>query len=405
MLLLLLKILRTQYGLKLPAALEYVSTRLGLAALTSLILSIFLGPYLIHKLYEWKIGQPIRMEECPLLGELHKKKKDTPTMGGVLIIFSMTISLILWMDLTHSFTLILLLTTYVLGAIGAYDDYLKLRLRNSKGLSARSKFSLNVIFSILIASYLLIPQLTDLLHSGSWFVPPWAKDTISSLGAENHSEPLLTTQAYMARLFIPFFKEPFIIFEGLGLLAIGILIVFVITGTSNAVNLTDGLDGLAAGCVIMVASTLMLFAFVSNNIEVARYLHILYIEGSGEIAVYLAALIGGCLGFLWYNGHPAQIFMGDTGSLALGGVIGVAAILLRREPLLALIGGIFVAEAMSDILQVASYKLRNKKRIFLCAPLHHHFEYKGWPETKVVMRFWIVGLILAIIGLISLKLQ
>ena len=184
-----------------------------------------------------------------------------------------------------------------------------------------------------------------------------------------------------------------------------IFVVFIITGSSNAVNLTDGLDGLAAGCLLMVSGVLALFAFLSNHIEIARYLNILYIEGSGEIAIYLFALMGACLGFLWFNGHPAQIFMGDTGSLALGGVIGLAAVLLRRELLLGIVGGIFVIETLSVILQVSSYKLRNRKRIFLCTPLHHHFEYKGWPETKVVMRFWIVGLILAIIGIVSLKLQ
>lgn len=179
----------------------------------------------------------------------------------------------------------------------------------------------------------------------------------------------------------------------------------MITGASNAVNLTDGLDGLAAGCLLMVAFCLGLIAFVSNNIDLAAYLNILYIEGSGEIAIYLSAFSGACLGFLWYNSHPAQVFMGDTGSLTLGGIIGVSAILLRREFLLALVGGIFVAEALSVIIQVASYKLRNKKRVFLCAPLHHHFEYKGWPETKVVTRFWIVAFLLAMVGLVSLKLQ
>jgi phospho-N-acetylmuramoyl-pentapeptide-transferase len=179
----------------------------------------------------------------------------------------------------------------------------------------------------------------------------------------------------------------------------------VITGSSNAVNLTDGLDGLASGCLIMVAGVLALIGFLSNNIEMSRYLNILYIEESGEIAIYMFALIGACLGFLWYNGHPAQVFMGDTGSLALGGIVGVSAILLRREVLFAIVGGIFVAETISVILQVGSYKLRNKKRIFLCTPLHHHFEYKGWPETKVVLRFWIISLILAIFGIASIKFQ
>jgi phospho-N-acetylmuramoyl-pentapeptide-transferase len=184
-----------------------------------------------------------------------------------------------------------------------------------------------------------------------------------------------------------------------------LIIVFVITGTSNAVNLTDGLDGLAAGCLIMVSMVLALFAFLSNHIVLARYLNILYIEGSGEIAVYLFALAGAALGFLWYNGYPAQIFMGDTGSLALGGVLGVSSVLLRREMILAIAGAIFVAEAMSVILQVLSYRYRNKKRIFLIAPLHHHFEYKGWPETKVVIRFWIISLLFAIIAVATLKFQ
>jgi phospho-N-acetylmuramoyl-pentapeptide-transferase len=182
-------------------------------------------------------------------------------------------------------------------------------------------------------------------------------------------------------------------------------IFFVVTGSSNAANLTDGLDGLLAGCLITAAGSLGLIAFVSNHLDIARYLNILYIEGSGEIAIYLCALIGASLGFLWYNGYPAQVFMGDTGSLTLGGILGVSAVLLKREFLLGIVGGIFVAEALSVILQVASYRLRNKKRIFLCAPLHHHFEYKGWPETKVVIRFWIISLLFAIIGIASLKFQ
>ncbi len=212
---------------------------------------------------------------------------------------------------------------------------------------------------------------------------------------------------FSVRFFIllPFFKDPWVLIKGAGFIFAFFVILFVLTGSSNAVNLTDGLDGLAAGCLVMTSLVLALVAFLSNNSEIARYLNILYIEGSGEVGIYLCALIGACLGFLWYNGYPAQIFMGDTGSLALGGVIGVSAILLRRELLLAIAGGIFVAEALSVILQVGSYKLRNKKRIFLCAPLHHHFEYKGWPETKVVLRFWLIGLILAIIGIVSLKLQ
>ena len=249
--------------------------------------------------------------------------------------------------------------------------------------------------SALIALYLFYPPFTELFHVGSWYAPPVAKDLLSG-------EMTLPLGEYSSRIYIPFFKEP-ILFLG-PLLAI-LLAILVITGSSNAVNLTDGLDGLAAGCLIMVAICLALIAFVSNNIDLAGYLNILYIEGSGEIAIYLSAFAGACLGFLWYNSHPAQVFMGDTGSLALGGIIGVSAVLLKREFLLAIVGGIFVVEALSVILQVGSYRLRNKKRVFLCAPLHHHFEYKGWHETKVVVRFWIIGLMLTIIGIASLKFQ
>jgi phospho-N-acetylmuramoyl-pentapeptide-transferase len=209
----------------------------------------------------------------------------------------------------------------------------------------------------------------------------------------------------MTQYYVPFYKDPIVKLSGaLGIIAV-LMTICVVTGSSNAVNLTDGLDGLAAGSVVMVSGVLALVAFLSNNLEMSRYLNILYIEGASEIAIFLCATMGACLGFLWFNGYPAQVFMGDTGSLALGGVLGVAAVLLRREVLLALVGGIFVAEALSVILQVGSYKLRDKKRIFLCAPLHHHFEYKGWPETKVVLRFWIIGLLLAVVGAVSLKIQ
>lgn len=393
MLYLIMEYIRERGLFKVPMVFSYYSTRMMLAAVTSLLLSIFLGPRFIKRLYELKIGQPIRMEDCPLLGQLHHKKKDTPTMGGILILFSMLSSMLLWMDLRHVFTLLLLITTLFLGAVGARDDYLKLRYKNPKGLSGRKKLLCQAALGIFIAVYLLNPAFAEIFHVGSWFAPPHVKEHVTE-----NSIPL---HEYTSRLYVPFIKDPFLIFSALA----GLLIVFVVTGASNAVNLTDGLDGLAAGCLLMVALCLALIAFVSNHIDLARYLNILYIEGSGEIAIYLSAFAGACLGFLWYNGHPAQVFMGDTGSLSLGGVIGVAAILLKRELLLAIVGGIFVMEALSVILQVASYKLRNKKRLFLIAPLHHHFEYKGWPETKVVIRFWIIGLLLAIVGMASLKFQ
>lgn len=391
--------LRDWLGVKVPGVFTYYSTRMILAALTALLISLFLGPQFIRKLYELKIGQPIRMEDCPLLGHLHSKKKDTPTMGGILILFSMSVSLLLWMDLTHVFTLILLATTVFLGLIGGYDDYLKLKYKNTKGLSARKKMVFQLLLGALIATYMLYPHVSSSSADNSWFAPPVIKENTSKEPEE------ITLQDYAARIYVPFLKEPILQFGGIGLLLAALFTMFVIAGSSNAVNLTDGLDGLAAGCLIIVASSLALFAFVSNHIDLASYLNIVYVEGSGEIAIYLCAFVGSCLGFLWYNSHPAQVFMGDTGSLTLGGIIGVSAVLLKRELLLGLIGGIFVAEAVSVILQVASFRYRNKKRIFLIAPLHHHFEYKGWPETKVVIRFWIVGLLLAIIGVASLKFQ
>lgn len=409
MILLLMDYLKHTWELKIPFVFGYYSTRMILAAVTSLLLSIFLGPFFIRKLYELKIGQTIRKEECPLLGQLHEKKQNTPTMGGILILFSMLVSMLLWMDLKHVFTVILLLTTVFLGFIGGRDDYLKLKYKNPKGMSAKKKLFYQMILSSLIAAYFLVPGINQTLNEKTWFRTPVIKEHVSVSKADSPTTEIvgseLTLKEYASRLYMPFFKEPIYIFSGLSLVLMALFIFFVVTGSSNATNLTDGLDGLAAGCLIMVAGCLALIAFVSNHMNLASYLNILYIEGSGEIAIYLCAMIGACLGFLWYNGYPAQVFMGDTGSLPLGGIIGVAAVLLKREFLLGIVGGIFVAEALSVILQVASYKLRNKKRIFLCSPLHHHFEYKGWPETKVVIRFWIVSLLLAIIGIASLKFQ
>lgn len=409
MILFLYEYLTATLGWKIPNAFVYSSTRMMLAALTALLFTILVGPFCIKQLYELKTGQSIRVEDCPLLAELHKKKKETPTMGGILILTSMLLSLFLWMDLKSSFTLLLLITTVWLGFLGGIDDYLKLKYKNSRGLKSKKKFLLQNLLAIFIGLYLFWPAATRSVQHGSWFVPPVAKEQISIVKKEGVKTEInsvtLSTQNYMSHYFLPFFKDPIFILKN-GAIVLGVLfVIFIVTGSSNAVNLTDGLDGLAAGCLLMTSGVLALFAFLSNNIEIARYLNILYIEGSGEIAVYLFALLGACLGFLWFNGYPAQVFMGDTGSLALGGVIGVAAILLRRELLLGIVGGIFVAETLSVILQVGSYKLRNRKRIFLCTPLHHHFEYKGWPETKVVMRFWIISLILAIIGIASLKFQ
>ncbi len=322
-------------------------------------------------------------------------------MGGILILSSLLLSLLFWMDLKSPFTLILFATTVVIGTLGSIDDYLKLRYKNKNGLSGKGKLAIQGVFSFLVALYLLWTPMTEALHTKNWFPPPHAKEEIQDLS----ELAVLTTQEYAARLYVPFLKDHIFEFSGLGLVLMALFISLVITGSSNAVNLTDGLDGLATGTVMLAASAFALIAFVSNNLDLSRYLHILYIDGSGEIAIYLAALVGASLGFLWYNGHPAQVFMGDTGSLTLGAILGVSAVLLKRELLLTIIGGVFVIEALSVMLQVGSYKLRNKKRLFLCAPLHHHFEYKGWAETKVVLRFWIIGLLLAIIGIATLKFQ
>ena len=376
---------------KVPSFFFYSSAKMMLSFMTTLAFTLFLGPFFIRKLYQLKIGQKIRTkEECPLLYKLHEKKKDTPTMGGVLILFSIAISLFLWMDLTHPFTFLLFLTLLVLGTLGGVDDYLKLKKKRSLGLRPRKKMVVQTLFASFVALYLLLP---------GFDAQPTIKEKV------NGRVVTIKKTEYMERLYVPFVKNPFKAFSGSGIIICFFMILFVIIGSSNAVNLTDGLDGLAAGLLILVGLVFALFAFLSSHLGLSSYLNIPYIEGAQEIAIFLAAMSGALLGFLWYNGHPAQVFMGDTGSLALGGVIGVCSVLLRREFLLGLVGGIFVIETLSVILQVLSYRYRQKKRIFLCTPLHHHFEYKGWPETKVVIRFWILGFLLALFGILSLKLQ
>ncbi len=389
MLILFLKWLSATLLLKIPAVFFYTSTKMILSALTSLLMTLLLGPSFIKKLYELKIGQHIRKEECPLLGKLHAKKQDTPTMGGILILCSIVVSSLLWMDFTCAFTWVLFTTCLVLGAIGARDDYLKLKYKNAKGLRSKHKFLYQLLFSGAVALYLLYPSISV------GFTPVIAKWGNMSFDKTS----------YFGLYFIPFLKSSLFHLSGFWLILSFFFMIFVITGSSNAVNLTDGLDGLASGLVLMTSMVFALLAFVMNHVEISRYLNVTYLEHGGEIAIFLCAIMGACMGFLWYNGHPAQVFMGDTGSLMLGGCLGVSSILLRREFLLALVGFLFVLEALSVILQVASFRLRKGKRIFLCAPLHHHFEYQGLPETKIVIRFWIVGLVLALIGLASIKFQ
>lgn len=390
----------SELGWKVPHAFGYASTRMILAAITTLVLTIALGKSFIRWLYKLKIGHSVRVSDCRVLKDKYVKSEDVPSMGGLLFLTSIIISSLLWMDLTSAFTFILLVTTLWMGFLGGMDDLMKIKHKNRRGLSPRAKMIGQMVWAALIALYLLVPSCTHALEERGVLKPPVAKEWISQGGAVEN----LTTQQYALEYFIPFYKKPIVV-TGIGLLAAFLLTLLVVVGSTNAVNFTDGLDGLAAGCVLLVALVLSIFAFLSNNMEISHYLNILYIEGSGEIAIFLAATMGGCLGFLWYNGYPAQLFMGDTGSLALGGILGVSAVLLRREFLYALVGGVFVVEALSVILQVASFRLRGGRRIFLCAPLHHHFEIKGWHETKVVTRFWMIGLMLALIGLASLKIQ
>lgn len=359
-------------GLKVPLAFQYNSSRMILAAATSMLLVVLLGKTVILKLYQWKMGQPIRQEDCPLLGQLHEKKKDTPTMGGVLILFAIFLSMLVWSDLKESSSWVLMASLFVLGGCGAFDDYLKLRHRSHEGLWGRYKLLVQCAFALGLSYYML--------------QEPIENEAIRSI-------------------YLPFFKHPVLVLTGWSVVLLVPFFIFIIAGTSNAVNLTDGLDGLASGLLIMAAIPLAAIAFLSSNVEMVRYLQLFSIEGAGEVAIGLSALMGGCLGFLWFNGYPAQIFMGDTGSLGLGGFLACAAILIRREFLLGLCGALFVAETLSVILQVLSFRFFNKKRIFLCAPLHHHYEYQGIPETKVVMRMWIVGLLFSLLGLVSIKLQ
>jgi len=408
----LMHYLKLHLSLKLPLVFSYYSVRMMLAALTSLLLMIFLGPRFMRSIQSMSSDQASRTEDCRLLTQ-NATKRHTPTMGGILILFSMLMSMLLWMDLSHIFTFILLITTVVFGIVGARDDYLKLKYRSKKGISGRKKLFWQCLVSAALSLYLLCPSVTEAVAIGPLFHPPVIKERVHHSPSTEEAEEETTSshyqqlslKEYASRFYFPFLKEPIFILSGIFSVLAFLIFVFVVTGSSNAVNLTDGLDGLASGCLIMVSSCLAVFAFVSNNLDLAGYLNILYIEGSGEIAIYLSALVGACIGFLWYNGYPAELTMGDTGSLALGGLIGVAAVLLRREALLVIVGGIFVAETLSVILQVTSYRYRNRKRIFLCTPLHHHFECKGWPETKVVLRFWIIGLLLAIIGMASLRFQ
>jgi phospho-N-acetylmuramoyl-pentapeptide-transferase len=341
---------------------NYLTFRAILSILTALAFSFIFGPWLIGRLTFHQIGQVIR-QEGP---QSHLAKAGTPTMGGAMILAAVTISTLFWADLSNRFVWFSLLVTLAFGAVGFVDDYKKIRYGSSKGLSARDKyFWLSVAgFATAIAIYLTAQDPIE-----TSLIVPVFKDVVLPLGI----------------FFIPW-------------------VYLVIVGASNAVNLTDGLDGLAIMPTVLVASALAVFAYASGNVKIAQYLGIPYIAGVGEIAVFCVAIAGAGLGFLWFNAYPAQVFMGDVGALALGAALGVVAVLVRQEIVLAIMGGVFVAETVSVVLQVTSYKLY-KRRIFRMAPLHHHFELKGWPEPKIIVRFWIVTLILVLIGLATLKVR
>jgi phospho-N-acetylmuramoyl-pentapeptide-transferase len=361
---------------------RYITVRTVYASLTAMFLALVFGPWLIRRLVALQIGQFIR-EEGP---EAHKKKAGTPTMGGVLIVLSTAVPTLLWADLTNPFVLLALFALMGFAAIGFMDDYAKVTKRQNLGLTARRKVLLQILVSLVVGVGLLVLA-TQSAHS-TQLVFPFFKRFQPDLVI--HS--LLGPQVFGGHLW-PLAFVPFLAF-----------IATVIVGSSNAVNLTDGLDGLAIGCTVIAAGALTVLTYVSSNFRWAQYLDIQYIPRVGELTVFCGALVGASLGFLWYNAHPAEIFMGDVGSLSLGGTLGVIAVIIKQEILLFFVGGIFVIEALSVILQVGSFKLRGK-RIFRMAPIHHHFELLGWSESKVIVRFWIVALVFALFALTTLKLR
>jgi phospho-N-acetylmuramoyl-pentapeptide-transferase len=340
---------------------RYITFRTIYAAITALVLCFVIGPWLIRKLQELQIGQTIR-EDGP---DSHHVKKGTPTMGGILIIFTVTLSTFLWANLTVGYIWLTIMVMVGYGLIGFLDDYRKIALRNSRGVPGKVRLAAEIAIALFVSI---------ILYSKSGF---------------------------NSNVTIPFFKT---VLPNLGWGYI-LLSTFIIVGAANAVNLTDGLDGLAIGPAITCFMTYLLFAYFAGNTKIATYLQIPYVAGTGELAIFCGAVVGAGIGFLWYNAYPAQIFMGDVGSLSLGGSLGTLAILTKQEILLAIVGGIFVLETFSVIFQVGWFKLSHGKRIFRMAPIHHHFELKGWPEPKVIVRFWIISILLALVAISTLKLR
>jgi len=363
--------------LKALNVVQYVTFRTVASSMTALLISLALGPWLIRRLQEFQIGQHIR-EEGP---KSHQSKAGTPTMGGVLILVSILVPTLLWANLRNPFIWLLIFTSLAYGAIGFADDYMKIRKKRNLGLTAREKIVFQFIVSFVIGTFLLY---------------------------------LANRQLYSTKLTVPFLKflQPDLVSEVLlskpmfflGYLPFMVFVMLLIVFSSNAVNLTDGLDGLAIGCTLIASTALTALTYVTGHKTLSEYLAIQYISGVSEVTIFCGAMVGASLGFLWYNAHPAEVFMGDVGSLALGGAIGTVAVVIKAELLLPFVGGVFIIEALSVMIQVASFKLTGK-RVFKMAPIHHHFELMGWKESKVIIRFWIAALIFALFSLSTLKLR
>ena len=370
---------------------QYITFRAVMAAMTSLLMGLTAGPWVIRRLTALKIGQPVRGNGM----QSHLAKNGTPTMGGVLILLCIAISTLLWFDLSNRFVWIVLIVTLGFGAIGWVDDWRKVVNKDPEGMRSREKFFWQSVIGLLAALYLVF-SISE--NSNMRVLDLFFRWIISGFDVSLPPK---------AGLFLPFFKE---VSYPLGILGFVIMTYLVIVGASNAVNLTDGLDGLAIMPVVMVGSALGVFAYVTGSSVYSKYLIFPYIPGSGELMIFCAAMAGAGLAFLWFNTHPAQVFMGDVGALALGAALGTIAVIVRQEIVLAIMGGIFVAEALSVMLQVMYFKYTKKKygeghRILKMAPLHHHFEKSGWKETQVVVRFWIITMLLCLVGLSTLKLR
>jgi phospho-N-acetylmuramoyl-pentapeptide-transferase len=354
---------------------QYISFRAVAAAFTSFVLSLVLGPWVIRKLISLKIGQPVRTaEEVNKLFELHGKKAGTPTMGGVLIHGTVILSSLIWARPDNSAVWLIIAVIIACGLLGFWDDYLKVAKKNAAGISERAKLTGQGLVAIMVTAYFLLNPATEVQSRA---------------------------------LYVPFLKEPLI--QNMGWFA-AIFFAMVIVGTSNAVNLTDGLDGLASGCTATTAFAYAVFTYAAGNVKIASYLQIPYFSFVGEISIICMAMVGASVGFLWFNAHPARVFMGDTGSLAIGGFLGAVAICCKQELLLVLVGGVFVVEATSVLIQRTWFKITKRihgegRRVFMMSPIHHHFELKGWPENTVIVRFWIVSFLCSLLGLATLKLR